>query len=242
MAGRSGIPHLYDLTQEQIDKIIEKPTLTVSEKIDGASLTFGRDSKGECYVAGGAGTPVYDPEDFVKYTAAKTDDRVRLERAKGYANMAKLAIAEICTQLNDGEEVTTEIMMREIAVKEGDGYKFVKTVYPSSMFNKPYVVWLINGGKIRSSKSFEVKTMPKAITVPNPVGDIFKGHWKALESLTSKKAKLDYLKDLEAQAADKITHDNKAKLIATFPEGFVCSGTPMFKLISSSFRKSSAVK
>lgn len=133
---RVGIKHLHQLSDTALESISNALKaghhLACSIKVDGLGFRFGTDLAGRRYVESSTSGIVYDPAVFYTYTAAKTSDPVRLNRALAYTKFANSLLLEssLFSCLKPGHKIVVEILATEIGTLDGNGnIKFVNSWY-----------------------------------------------------------------------------------------------------------------
>lgn len=133
---RLGIKHLHQLSDTMLESVANAlkagHQLSCSIKVDGLGFRFGTDLAGHRFVESSTSGIVYDPTMFYTYTAAKTSDPVRLDRALAYSKFAKALLVEssLFSCLKPGHKMVVEILATEIGTLDGKGnIKFVNSWY-----------------------------------------------------------------------------------------------------------------
>lgn len=234
--GRTSIKHLWQLSDSELDAA-SRTLLSITEKVDGAKVTFGKDPSGAFFMAGGAGVPVYKGEDFVKHTISKTDDVIRVQRAKAYSYFFDYAKALLDAQLLPGRSADFEMFIKEIGKPEKGGIVFVKAVYPSSLIGTIGTLVRLDDNKLVGNKTIRIVDLP-SISFYLTLIDAEKSGIEAAKAAKNKQERRKTLEALERSIADTLVKRASLynELLAIQPEGFVLGNSDVtFKVTCSSF-------
>ena len=135
---RTSMEHLQKLKPLEFIELIKSfkqaggkiSNVEVRVKVDGLGARFGKDKSGKFFFESSRSGPIFDSGSFKKFTLAKTDNIISLERADHYDTLFEiLKTSSFVKAMPADTKVMCEILYNPMAQIEEDGITFVSIKY-----------------------------------------------------------------------------------------------------------------